>query len=55
MKEAASKAPPIKTSVIEPVLIVLETYVRKPLEGTLFDQWVASPLKEYYVAAKRRD
>ena len=55
MKQAASKAPPIKTSTIEPVLVVMENYIRKPLEGTLFDKWIASPLKQYYIAAKRRD
>ena len=55
MKEAASKSPPVITSYIEPVLIFLEVNVRKPLENTWFDKWIASPLKQYYIAAKRRD
>ena len=55
MKEAASKSPPVITSYIEPTLIFLENNVRKPLENTWFDKWIASPLKQYYIAAKRRD
>lgn len=55
IKKAASNSPPISTSIIEPTLIFLENNVRKPLEKTWFDNWIASPLKEYYIAAKRRD
>ena len=55
LKEAASNSPPISANIIEPTLIFLENNVRKPLENTWFDVWVASPLKEYYIAAKRRD
>lgn len=55
IKKAASNSPPISTSIIEPTLIFLENNVRKPLENTWFDNWLASPLKEYYIAAKRRD
>jgi len=53
--EAAKDAPPIKTSIVEPTLIFLENNVRKPLENTWFDIWIAKPLKEYYISAKRRD
>ena len=55
MKEVARNAPPITTWTIEPTLIFLEEHVRKPLENTWFDHWIASPLKEYYIVAKRRD
>ena len=55
MKEVARNAPPITTWTIEPTLIFLEEHVRKPLENTWFDHWIASPLKEYYIMAKRRD
>ena len=55
LKEAASRSPPIAAPIIEPALIFLENNVRKPLEDTWFDVWIASPLKEYYIAAKRRD
>ena len=55
LKEAAYNSPPISAHIIEPTLIFLENNVRKPLENTWFDVWVASPLKEYYIAAKRRD
>ena len=55
LKEAASNSPPISAHIIEPTLIFLENNVRKPLENTWFDVWVASPLKEYYITAKRRD
>ena len=55
LKQAASSAPPINGKVLEPVLILMEKYIRKPLEGTLFDKWIASPMKQYYIAARRRD
>jgi hypothetical protein len=55
LKEAASNSPPISAHIIEPTLIFLENNVRKPLENTWFDVWIASPLKEYYITAKRRD
>lgn len=46
---------PISTSIIEPTLVFLENNIRKPLENTWFDHWIASPLKTYYIAVKRRD
>lgn len=52
IKDIASRAPPI-TSV--PVLKFMESHIRKPLEGTWFDQWIATPTKKYYIAVKRRD
>tara|TARA_B110000008_G_scaffold193976_1_gene192546 strand:- start:32 stop:208 length:177 start_codon:yes stop_codon:yes gene_type:complete len=54
IKDIASRAPPI-TSAIEPVLKFMESHIRKPLEGTWFDQWIATPTKKYYIAVKRRD
>lgn len=55
IKKAASNSPPVSAPIIEPTLIFLENNVRKPLENTWFDVWIATPLKEYYIAAKRRD
>lgn len=55
LKKIAKDAPPVKTSVIEPTLIFLENNIRKPLEGTWFDNWIAKPMKDYYISAKRRD
>ena len=33
----------------------LEDNVRKPMEGTIFDIWVARPVKEKYKEITRRD
>ena len=52
IKKSASDAPP-PPKIIHGVLIWLENNVRKPLEGTTFDKWVAKPAKEYYIATKR--
>lgn len=54
MKERARDAPPTGPWV-EPVVIWLEKNIRKPLEGSFFDKWIASPAKELYIASKRRD
>ena len=54
MKDIASRAPPI-SSAIEPVLQFMESRIRKPLEGTWFDRWIATPAKNYYINVKRRD
>ena len=54
MKERARDAPPTGPWV-EPVVIWLEKNIRKPLEGSFFDKWIASPTKELYIASKRRD
>lgn len=51
IKESASNAPPPK--IIHGFLIWLENNVRKPLEDTTFDTWIATPAKEYYIAQKR--
>jgi hypothetical protein len=50
----AGGAPALPT-VTQAIVEWLETTIRKPLEGTLFDTWVAAPAKEYYITAKRRD
>jgi len=55
LKEVATNAPPIHGTTLEPILIFLENNVRKPLEGTWFDTWIASPAKVYYITAKRKD
>lgn len=54
LQEIAANAPPVG-GLTEPFVIWLEENIRLPLEGTLFDQWIALPIKEYYIAAKRRD
>ena len=51
-KERAKNAPPAPKELTS-VLVWLENNVRKPLEGTWFDRWVATPAKEFYVTAKR--
>lgn len=33
----------------------LEENIRKPLEGTAFDVWVARPIKEKYKGVIRKD
>lgn len=50
-RAGASAPPPPKH--IHAVLSWLEQHVRKPLEGSVFDKWVATPAKQYYMAAKR--
>ena len=55
IKKIAKDAPPVQTSLIEPTLIYLENNIRKPLEGSWFDIWIAKPMKEYYITAKRKD
>jgi hypothetical protein len=55
LKKIARDAPPVQTNLIEPTLVYLERYVRKPLEGSWFDVWIATPMKEYYIMAKRKD
>ena len=52
LKEIASRAPPTPT-VLHGILVWLENNVRKPLDGTVFDKWIAKPAKEYYIATKR--
>lgn len=54
IKDIARDAPPAGPWA-EPIVIWLEKNVRKPLEGSLFDKWIASPAKEFYIASKRRD
>ena len=54
LKDVASRAPPISSSV-EPVLQFMDSHIRKPLEGTWFDLWIATPAKNYYIASKRRE
>lgn len=54
LQEIAANAPPVG-GLTEPFVIWLEENIRLPLEGTLFDQWIALPIKEYYIAAKRRE
>jgi hypothetical protein len=54
LQTIASEAPVIP-NFTQPVVEWLEKNVRKPLEGTLFDTWIATPAKEYYITAKRRD
>ena len=51
IKKSAADAPP--PPQVLPVLIWLEINIRKPLEGTLFDKWIATPAKQYYIGAKR--
>lgn len=46
---------PVIPSFTTPIVEWLETNIRGPLEGTLFDTWIATPAKEYYITAKRRD
>lgn len=55
IQQVALNSPPISTTLIEPTLLFLENNVRKPLEHTWFDIWIASPVKQFYIAAKRRD
>ena len=52
IKKTASNAPP-PPKMLDNICQWLERNVRKPLEGTAFDKWIATPAKEYYIAAKR--
>lgn len=52
IEKIAAGAPPVPPA-IHGILVWLENNVRKPLEDTTFDKWVATPAKEYYVATKR--
>jgi|TARA_B110000914_G_C15449496_1_gene440198 hypothetical protein len=36
-------------SYIYKPLLFLDTHVRKPLSDTPFDNWIATPTKEYYL------
>lgn len=54
LQEIAANAPPVG-GLTEPFVKWLEENIRLPLEGTVFDQWIALPIKEYYIAAKRRE
>ena len=55
LQEAASNSPPVPSGAVVPLLQFLEVHVRQPLAGTWFDQWIALPAKNYYIAAKRHD
>lgn len=52
VKRAASDSPP-PPKVLHSILVWLEHKVRRPLETSVFDRWIATPAKEYYVAARR--
>lgn len=52
MQEIASNSPPVPT-VLHRFLKVLNKRVKEPLKGTLFDIWIAEPVKKYYISAKR--
>tara|TARA_B100000795_G_scaffold60163_2_gene40255 strand:- start:5312 stop:5485 length:174 start_codon:yes stop_codon:yes gene_type:complete len=52
IKKSVVDAPPPPPQVL-PILTWLEIHIRKPLEGTLFDRWIATPAKQYYIGAKR--
>jgi hypothetical protein len=52
IKEIASRAPPVP-SFLHAVLEILNKRVKAPLEGTIFDRWVAEPAKKLYISAKR--
>jgi hypothetical protein len=52
IKQIAGAAPPLP-GAIHGIFQWLETNVRKPLEGTAFDKWIATPAKEYYITTKR--
>ena len=45
-------APPVPPA-IHSVLVWLENNVRKPLDGTAFDKYIAKPAKEYYMSTKK--
>jgi len=52
VKKIATDGPPL-TGAIHSILVWLEKNVRQPLEGTVFDKWIATPAKEYYIITKR--
>jgi hypothetical protein len=52
IKNITAGAPPVP-GAIHGILVWLENNVRKPLEGTAFDKWVAKPAKQYYITTKR--
>ena len=37
------------------ILILLEEYVRKPLSDTIFDRWIATPVKQLYIRTVHND
>lgn len=41
--------------MLHQILVWLDTHVRKRLEGTVFDRWIASPAKTAYVKLRRLD
>lgn len=48
----SNDAPP-PPAYLDVVVRWLETNVRKPIEGSWLDTWVAIPAKQYYIGAKR--
>jgi len=52
VKRVASDAPP-PPQFLHSVLVWLEHNVRRPLETSVFDRWIATPAKEYYLTARR--
>ena len=52
MKAMSKDAPPPPV-YLDAVVRWLETNVRKPIEGSWLDTWVATPAKQYYIGAKR--
>ena len=38
---------------LDSILRWLEVTVLKPLEGTWFDKWIATPAKDFYIGVKR--
>ena len=48
--KAAAPPPPKQ---LHQLLQWLETNVRKPLEFTAFDRWIATPAKQFYISSKR--
>ena len=48
-----SKDAPPPPVYLDAVVRWLETNVRKPIEGSWLDTWVATPAKQYYIGAKR--
>ena len=51
-KEIASNAPP-SPKYLHYDHQRIETNERKPLETSVIDQWIITPAKQYYIAAKR--
>jgi|TARA_B110000858_G_scaffold60376_1_gene70265 hypothetical protein len=54
MKDIAGSAPPI-SSVFHGLLKLLDTNLKKPMEGTVVDMYLFEPVKQYYISAKRLD